>query len=160
MPRGSTDEADFITWLSTWGFIFVGSERFLFNTMAWNLAGFSIILFVLNHSMAILLCGSDLCVGCGGCFCIDFNNAFCWPFPGSVCVCVCVCVCGWGLWGVVGCIQSWELGVRTPHLPRYFILMVSFSDTLLVVSILDIVKVLKVDLRIQWRLIFAMFIRC
>ena len=80
----------------------MGSERFLFDTMASNLAGFSIILFVLNHSMAILLCGSDLCVGCGGCFCIDFNNAFCWPFPGSVCVCVCVCVCVGG-----GCGGLW-----------------------------------------------------
>ena len=73
---------------------------------------------------------------------------------------LCVCVWGGGLWGVVGCIQGWELGVRTPHLPRYFILMVSFSDTLHVVSILDIMRVLKVVLRIQWRFIFAMFILC
>ena len=116
MPRGSTDETDFITWLSTWGFIFVGSERFLFNTMAWSLTGFSIILFVLNHSMAILLCGSGLCVGCGGCFCIDFNNAFYWPFPGSVCVCVCVCVCVWVGGGIVGgCRLYPELRARCAH---------------------------------------------
>ena len=35
------------------------SERFLFNTMAWNLLGFTIILFILNHSIAILLPDSN-----------------------------------------------------------------------------------------------------
>ena len=39
---------------------------------------------------------------------------------------------------LMGCVQSRELGARTPRLPR-FILLGSFSDTLLVVSILDIV---------------------
>ena len=52
----------------------------------------------------------------------------------------------WGLgisafravWVLVGCVQSRELGTCAPRLPR-FILLVSFRDTLLVVSILDIV---------------------
>ena len=60
IPRCSTDETDFITWLSTWKFVFVRSERLLFNTMAWNLSGFTIILFILNHSIAILLSDSNL----------------------------------------------------------------------------------------------------
>ena len=59
------------------------------------------------------------------------------PFPGSVCVCVCVCVCVWGgggegLWAV----SKVDNSARAPRLPR-FILLKSFSDTLLVVSILD-----------------------
>ena len=58
------------------------------------------------------------------------------PFPGSVCVCVCVCVCGVGggegLWAV----SKVDNSARAPRLPR-FILLKSFSDTLLVVSILD-----------------------
>ena len=40
--------------------------------------------------------------------------------------------------GLVGFVQSRELGARTLRLPR-FILLGSFSDTSLVVSILDIV---------------------
>ena len=60
IPRSSTDDSDFITWLSTWNFIFVRSELFLFNTMAWNLSGFTITLFFLNHSIGILLSDSDL----------------------------------------------------------------------------------------------------
>ena len=40
--------------------------------------------------------------------------------------------------GLVGCVKSQELGVFAPRLPR-FMLLLSFSDTLLVVSILDIV---------------------
>ena len=40
--------------------------------------------------------------------------------------------------GLVGCVQSRGLGARSPHLPR-FILLVSFSDTLLAVLSLDIV---------------------
>ena len=42
--------------------------------------------------------------------------------------------------GLVVCVQSRELGPGTPRLPR-FILLVSFSDTLLVVSISDIVMI-------------------
>ena len=38
----------------------------------------------------------------------------------------------------MGCVQSRGLGACVPHLPG-FILLVSSSDTLLVVSILDIV---------------------
>ena len=60
IPRSSTDEADFIIWLSTWKFVFARSERFLFNTIAWNLLGFTTILFILNHSIAILLSDSYL----------------------------------------------------------------------------------------------------
>ena len=61
IPRSSTDETNFITWLSTWKFVFVRSERFLFNsTIAWNLLGFTIILFILNHSIAILLFTTNL----------------------------------------------------------------------------------------------------
>ena len=45
-----------------------------------------------------------------------------------------------GLWGrgvvTAGCVQGQELSACTPHLPT-FILLVSFSDTLLVVLILD-----------------------
>ena len=54
--------------------------------------------------------------------------------------------CGWRLWpllgvflfrggGFVGCVQNREPGASKPHLPG-FILLVSLSDTLLVVSIL------------------------
>ena len=39
---------------------------------------------------------------------------------------------------LVGCMQGRELGVSAPRLPR-FILLASFSSTLLAVSILDIV---------------------
>ena len=39
---------------------------------------------------------------------------------------------------LVGCVKSREFGARAPPLPS-FILLVSFSDTLLAVSILDIV---------------------
>ena len=67
---------------------------------------------------------------------ISFN-----PFqiPDSVRVCVCVCV--WGGGGVVlmGCVQSWKLKARrarVPRLPR-FILLGSFSDTLLVDIVYD-----------------------
>ena len=42
--------------------------------------------------------------------------------------------------GLVGCVQSRELGARAPCLPR-FILLGSFSDTLLVVSILDMIAI-------------------
>ena len=43
-----------------------------------------------------------------------------------------------GVWGgLVGCVQSRELDARA--LPSQVILLGSFSDTLLVVSILDIV---------------------
>ena len=64
-------------------------------------------------------------------------------FPGSVCVCVGVCVCvarGGGGGGppprLVGCVESRELGAN--RFPR-FILLGNFSDTFLMVSILDIV---------------------
>ena len=40
--------------------------------------------------------------------------------------------------GLMGCVQSRELGARALRLPR-FILLRSFIDTLLMVSILDIV---------------------
>ena len=40
--------------------------------------------------------------------------------------------------GLMGCVCGWRLGKSMPCLPR-LILLVSFSDTLLVVSILDIV---------------------
>ena len=62
IPRSSTDETDFITWLSTWKFLFVRLERFLFNSIAWNLSWFTIILFILNHSIAIFLSDSNLCI--------------------------------------------------------------------------------------------------
>ena len=67
----------------------------------------------------------------GGCVAVGlrwlwgyFGPMVLWLFPG----------CG----GLVGCVQSSVLGAGAPRLPR-FILLVSFSGTLLVVSILDIV---------------------
>ena len=60
-------------------------------------------------------------------------------------VCVCVCVC-WGGGGggregrLMGCVQSWELSACAPRLPS-FILLGSFSDTLFVVSILDMIVI-------------------
>ena len=51
---------------------------------------------------------------------------FLWPFPG--------CRGGW----LVGCVQDRELCARAHRLPR-FTQLVSFRDTLLVVSILDLV---------------------
>ena len=42
------------------------------------------------------------------------------------------------VWVLVGYVQSRELGTCAPRLPRFF-LLVSFRDTLLVVSIIDIV---------------------
>ena len=59
IPRSSTGETEFITRLSVWKFVFVTLERFLFNTIAWNLSWFTIILFILNHSIAILLSDSN-----------------------------------------------------------------------------------------------------
>ena len=56
------------------------------------------------------------------------------PFR-ALCVCVCVCVCVGGGLCVVPKVES---SARAPRLPR-FILLVSLSDTLLVVSILEIV---------------------
>ena len=55
------------------------------------------------------------------------------PVPGSVCVCVCVC-----MGGGMCIVPKVESSARAPRLPR-FILLVSLSDTLLVVSILEIV---------------------
>ena len=52
-----------------------------------------------------------------------------WPFPD------CGVACGL-------CPKSRAWRTRTPHLPR-FILLVSFSDTLLLVSIVNIFVVLK-----------------
>ena len=60
MNTNSTDETDFITWLGTWNFVFVRSDRFLFNTIAWNLSGFTIILYILNLSKVIILFDSNL----------------------------------------------------------------------------------------------------
>ena len=53
-------ESLYLLWLSTWKFVFVRSERFLFNTMAWNLSWFTIILFILNHSIAMLFTRSEI----------------------------------------------------------------------------------------------------
>ena len=66
-----------------------------------------------------------------------------------VCVCVCVCVAGVGrgLWAV----SKVESLARIPCLPR-FIRLASFSDTLLVVSILDTVYDCHLTLLLQsWR---------
>ena len=60
IPRSSWDETNFITWLSTWNFVFVRLECFLFNTITWDLPEFTIILFILNHSIALLLYESNL----------------------------------------------------------------------------------------------------
>ena len=46
----------------------------------------------------------------------------------------------WGARGVLWAVSKFEILVRAPSLPR-FILLVSFSDTLLVVSILDMILV-------------------
>ena len=62
IPISSTDENDFTSWLSSWKFVFMRSERFLFNTIAWNLSGFTIIVFILSHSIAILLSFSNLLI--------------------------------------------------------------------------------------------------
>ena len=51
-----------------------------------------------------------------------------------MCVCVCVCVKREGRGGSCGLSLKLELDTRAPCLPR-FILLISFSDTLLVVSI-------------------------
>ena len=69
-------------------------------------------------------------------------RAVLWVLPSGPCG----AAFSWGLgisafravWVLVGCVQSRELGTCAPRLPR-FILLVSFRDTLLVVSILDIV---------------------
>ena len=101
MPRGSTDEADFITWLSTWGFIFVGSERFLFDTMAWNLSGFSIILFVLSHLWRYCFVALIYVWIVADVFASILIMRFIGPFR-ALCVCVCVCVGGGGVMGGCG----------------------------------------------------------
>ena len=61
-----------------------------------------------------------------------------------VCVCVCVCLCGKreGRGGSCGLSLKLELDTRAPRLPR-FILLISFSDTLLVVSIVAAFAVQK-----------------
>ena len=80
------------------------------------LMGFSGALLVSVLDMVwIAICGSFCGPGATG-----------WPFP------------GWGGEGLVGYVQNRDLGAHEPCLPR-FILLVSFSDTLLVASILDIV---------------------
>ena len=75
------------------------------------------------------------------------SSGLCWPggwlFPG------CVCVCWWGGggggregWiGACGlCPMSRARCMCAPRLPR-FILQVNFSDTLLMVSILDMIAI-------------------
>ena len=72
------------------------------------------------------ICGFDFAVlgGLwGGGYCGSILS-WGWPFPG--------CVRGGGF---VGCVQSRQFGACEPCLPR-FILLLSFRDTLLVVSIL------------------------
>ena len=73
--------------------------------------------------------------------CGNYGSFLAWGWPRmslsglSVCVCVCACGAGGGgegLWAV----SKVDNSARAPHLPR-FILLKSFSDTLLVVSILD-----------------------
>ena len=67
---------------------------------------------------------------------IDIYGDVYWLLCVFVCVCVCVCgggVGGAGLWSV----SKVESPARAPCL-LMFILLVSFSGTLLVVSILDI----------------------
>ena len=83
----------------------------------------------------VFICGRLIVpVGAIGGSCgMALSGAVVWPFLGSAC---CVCVCGWvGGWGVLGCAKV-ESSARAPRLPR-FILLVSLSDTLLVISILD-----------------------
>ena len=58
-------------------------------------------------------------------------------------VCCSVACAVLGVWGLVGCVQSRGLGAYASHLPS-FILLISFSDTLLVVSILDIVYMIAI----------------
>ena len=72
------------------------------------------------------------------------SSGLCWPggwlFPG----CVCVLVGGGGREGWIGagglCPRSRARCMCAPRLPR-FILQVNFSDTLLMVSILDMIAI-------------------
>ena len=87
-----------------------------------------------------LFCGPEWFIG-GSCVSYGSLLVWGWPFPGyggGGLV-----VWGWpfpdyGGGGLVVCVQGRGLGARARHLPR-FILPGSFSDILLVVSILDMV---------------------
>ena len=82
-------------------------------------------ILLMGFSGALLVSVLDMVwIAICGCFCGP--GAPGWPFP------------GWGGGGLVGYVQNRDLGAHEPCLPR-FILLVSFSDTLLVASILDIV---------------------
>ena len=105
----------------------------------WFLRDDSLIKFYLSGFLAVgVIFWGGWELGAGGGFCRR-GGFFGFVVGGGgvlglsgLCVCVCVGV------GAVGCVQIRELGTCAPSLPR-FILLVSFSDTLLVVSVLDIV---------------------
>ena len=78
----------------------MGSERFLFDTMAWNLSGFSIILFVLSHLWQYCFVALIYVWIVADVFASILIMRFIGPFRAlCVCVCVCVCVCGGGGYG-------------------------------------------------------------
>ena len=89
-------------------------------------AGFAIlsIVFCIPHNVVSL---------------IFFKKAAFFSAFQTLCVCVCVCVCGGG-GGLMGCVQTRGRGVPVPRLPG-FILLGSFSNTLLVVSTLDMIAI-------------------
>ena len=72
-----------------------------------------------------LFCGPEWFIG-GSCVSYGSLLVWGWPFPDD------------GGGRLVGCVQGRGLGARARHLPG-FILPGSFSDILLVVSILDMV---------------------
>ena len=88
-------------------------------------------------------CGGDICGGwiggpLGACYCVWGGWVGLWGFAVVLVGAMGLCWPGGGALRAgahVGCVQSREFGVRPPHLPN-FILLVRFSDTLLVVSIL------------------------
>ena len=72
-------------------------------------------------------------------------GCFIMPLPSFSYMCWLICYSPFGVVGwLMGYVQSQELDARAPRLPR-FILLGSFSDTLLVVFILDMIFILVYD---------------
>ena len=60
IAKSSTDETDFVAWLSIFNEIFVRLDFFLSRIMGWNLSGLIIISFFAKQSMTILLPDSNV----------------------------------------------------------------------------------------------------
>ena len=111
------------------GSALLGGGRLWHRCFPMNFAKFLGVSFFMGRFWCLLLVSGFHLAGIG------MPPAVVSPWYWSVLWCG---ICNLGVWGLVGCVQSRGLGAYASHLPN-FILLISFSDTLLVVSILDIV---------------------